>query len=198
MKTPISRPPSEQPLPEQAQKVFTGKIFDVYQWEQTLFNGTTTTFEKLRRPDTVLVIPVTQDDKIILLDEEQPGKVPFLSFVGGRIEEGEDVLAAAEREMLEETGYKAQEYHLMDAIQPISKIEWAVYTFVARGCYKAQEQALDTGEKINLRFISFQEFLDEAAESGFHEIHLAVKVLQAINDPNKMRELQQLMFGPSA
>lgn len=44
----IERPVSRQPIPDHAKCVFKGVIFDVYQWEQKLYNGTTTTFEKLK------------------------------------------------------------------------------------------------------------------------------------------------------
>lgn len=45
-------------IPSHATKVFSGVIFDVYQWEQELFNGNIATFEALRRPSTVIIIPV--------------------------------------------------------------------------------------------------------------------------------------------
>ncbi len=45
-------------IPSHAVKVFSGVIFDVYQWEQELFNGNVSTFEALRRPSTVIIIPV--------------------------------------------------------------------------------------------------------------------------------------------
>ena len=55
-----------QKFPPQAKRVFKGMIFDVYQWEQEMYDGSTHTFEKIIRPDTVLVIPVTEDGKIII------------------------------------------------------------------------------------------------------------------------------------
>ena len=47
-------------MPEHAKKVFSGVMFDVYQWEQEMYDGSTATFEKLTRPDTAQVIPVTK------------------------------------------------------------------------------------------------------------------------------------------
>src|SRR3989344_5648153 len=52
--------------------------------------------------------------------------------------------------------------YLFDAIQPVSKIEWAIYTFIAKGCKKIAEQNLDGAEKIELKFITFDEFIDLA------------------------------------
>ena len=51
---------------------------------------------------------------------------------------------------MEETGYEAQEYVLWKSLQPVSKIEWAVYVFVARGLKKVSDLHLDAGEKIEL------------------------------------------------
>ena len=44
----IQRPKSKQPIPENAKRVFKGIIFDVYQWEQELYNGSKAVFEKLK------------------------------------------------------------------------------------------------------------------------------------------------------
>ena len=52
------------------------------QWEQELFDGTMTTFEKLTRPDTVVVFPTLPDGKILLTEQEQPGKEPFVGAAG--------------------------------------------------------------------------------------------------------------------
>jgi hypothetical protein len=134
----IQRPKSKQPIPDYAKRVFKGVIFDVYQWEQEMYDGTKATFEKLKRPDTVVVFPVLPDGRILLTEQEQPGKEPFIGATGGRVDEGEEILAAAKRELLEESGYEAEKYTLWHAAQPASKIEWAVYLFIAKGLKKLQ------------------------------------------------------------
>ena len=68
----LARPVSSQPIPKHAQTVFAGKIFTVYQWEQRMFDGSTEIFEKIGRTDTVNVIPVLEDGKILLTRQEQP------------------------------------------------------------------------------------------------------------------------------
>ena len=60
-------------IPDNAKLVFKGVIFDVYQWQQELFDGSQATFEALKRPGTVQVIP-TVGDRVLLSYEEQPGK----------------------------------------------------------------------------------------------------------------------------
>src|SRR3990167_5482373 len=140
----IERPKSKQPIPPNAKRVFKGVIFDVYQWEQKMFDGSKATFEKLKRPDTVVVFPILPDGRIILTEQEQPGKAPFIGATGGRVDEGEEVLAAAKRELLEESGYEAEEFILWQAEHPASKIDWVIYTFIAKGLKKVGEMDLDT------------------------------------------------------
>lgn len=191
----IQRPKSKQPMPTHAKRVFKGILFDNYQWEVDTYDGSKKIFEKLKRPDTAMIIPVTEDGKIIIALQEQPHKPPFIGTVGGRVDENEDVLEAAKRELLEETGYKAKKWVLFDAVQPVSKIEWAIYTFIARGCKKIAEQNLDGAEKIELKFVSVEEFINLAVNDDKFGDEFKIKILEAKLDPKKMEELKEL-FKP--
>lgn len=191
----IERPKSKQPLPENAKLVFKGIVFDTYQWEIDGYDGSKKIFEKLKRPDTAMIVPVTEDGKIIIGIQEQPNKPLFTGLIGGRFDEGEEPLEVAERELLEETGYKAKEWLLLDAVQPVSKIDWAVYTFIARGCKKVTEQNLDGAEKIELKFVDFDEFVNIVLQPEFGDLELRIKMLEAKADPNKMAEIKKLITG---
>jgi ADP-ribose pyrophosphatase len=193
----IKRPQSKQPIPSNAKKVFKGIMFDVYQWEQELFDGTKTIFEKLKRPDTVVVFPVLPDGKIILTKQEQPGKIPFIGATGGRVDQGEDILAAAKRELLEESGYEAEEFFLWEARHPTSKIDWVVYTFIAKGLKKVSDLNLDAGEKIELLPMTLDELIEVATDEDtyFAEQEIVVKLMQGKYDEKKKNELKEL-FKP--
>ena len=191
----VERPASKQPMPESAKLVFRGVLFDVYQWEQELFNGQFRTFEKLKRNDASVIIPVTEDGKILVTYQEQSGRVPFTALPRGHIDQGEEPLAAAKRELMEETGYESSNWHLFDAIQPTSKIDWALYFFVARGCRKVKEFEVDGGEKIRTEVLGFDEFLEFAKGPDFAERDIKFRVLEALLDPQKMVALKQQIFG---
>lgn len=193
----IERPKSKQPIPENAKRVFKGVIFDIYQWEQKMFDGTRAIFEKLKRPDTVVVFPVLPDGKIILTEQEQPGKEPFIGATGGRVDEGEDILTAARRELLEESGYEAEEFILWDAQHPVSKIDWVVYTFIAKGLKKVADMNLDAGEKIKLFQVTLDELIDLTVnrKKAFSEQEIVTKLLEAKYNPEKKKELEEF-FRP--
>lgn len=145
-------------IPEQAKRVFEGMIFDVYQWPQALFNGSEHTFEMLKRPDTAVVIAVV-DDKVLVLDDEQPHFGMRQSFPGGRVdpEDDDSIQAAAEREVSEETGYSFQNWRLIRVVQPHLKIEWFVYLWLAWDVADKQAPRLDAGEKIKVHEVPFKD-----------------------------------------
>jgi 8-oxo-dGTP pyrophosphatase MutT (NUDIX family) len=187
----IQRPKTFFNWPEGTKRVFKGKIFEVYQWEQPLFDGGVATFENLKRPDTAEVIPILPDGHILLINQEQPTTGQYLSTIAGRMEEDEEPLAAIQRELLEETGYEAVEWSLWDAYQPVRKIDWAVYTFIAKGLHKVAEPNLDGGEKIDLYPVSLDEFLRLALRGDIVGGQALVEICEAYVNPEKRVALQK-------
>ena len=68
-------------IPDSAERVFEGKTFDVYQWKQEMFDGSMKIFEKLKRNHSVDIVAVSPDGDICIIEEEQPGRAPFLGLV---------------------------------------------------------------------------------------------------------------------
>jgi len=143
-------------IPAEAECVFSGIMFDVYHWPQKLFDGSTATFEMLKRPDTVQLI-IIHEGKVVCQNEEQPNRPMQFRLPGGRVDPGEDWLTAAKRECLEETGLQCKNWKLIAARQPISKIEWFVATFVATEVESKTAPHLDPGEKIEPLLLTWEE-----------------------------------------
>ncbi len=181
-------------IPEHAQKVFDGVIFDVYQWEQELYDGTTATFERLKRPATLLVIPEV-DGKIAIADQEQPHKGKFLSLLGGRQDNDEDPLEGAKRELLEEAGIVSDKWELWKTVEPYNKVVWTIYIYIARNCKKVSSQNVDAGEKITVRELSFDEFIDTVLSEEFCGHELVEQVLRMKLEPKKLEAFKQKILG---
>lgn len=143
-------------IPDAAKCVFKGEIFDVYQWQQKLYDGSFATFERLKRDDTVSVFAIV-DDKIIVLEDEQPDRNMVLALPGGRVDDTDpSILAAAMRETYEETGYRFEQWRLIEVRAPVFKMEWFMYTYIAFGEYTIDKPHVDPGERIIVRLESFE------------------------------------------
>ena len=160
-----------------------------------MFDGSTATFERLKRPDTVGVFPVFPDGSIMLVREQQPGTDTFLSILGGRVESGEDPERAAARELKEESGHEASSLLLWDVQQPVHKIDWAVYTFIAKGVVLVAEQSLDPGERIEIVQVSLDELIDLVSEGKCAVKEVMNRFVEAKYDMAK-REALRLLFSP--
>ncbi len=180
-------------IPPQAKRVFEGIVFDVYQWEQVLLDGkTTTTFEMLKRADSVATIAV-QDGKILVIEDEQPTRPSVLGFPAGRRDPGETALEAAKRELLEETGYRAESWDHYITFEPSHKIDWQLPFFIAKDLHKVQEADPGPGEHITVSWVTFDEFLDIIKDPRFIETHFAYHLLCLSTD--ELEAFRQRLFG---
>lgn len=144
-------------VPSSAKKVFSGVIFDVYQWQQKMFDGSYETFEMLKRPDTVSAILI-KDGKLVALSQLQPSwnKAKY-GFPGGRVDNTDgSPLEAIQREVKEETGMTFNSWKLIEVVQVHEKIEWFHYQYIASDCVAVNIPNVDSGEKIRVVEMTFE------------------------------------------
>lgn len=163
-------------IPQHARITHEGKLFTVYQWDQPLFDGSTTVFERATRPDSVQVLPI-MDGKILVAREQQPDTAPFWGLFGGVIDPGEDPLAAAKRELLEETGLVSDDWELLTTIEFNDKLHWKLPCYVARGCRQVDDPHQEPGERIEVVAVDFPRFIDILCDPECRAKALALHVL---------------------
>lgn len=86
------------------------RIFRVEQIDLRFANGRQARYERLHAtpPAAVMIVPLLDEDTILLIREYAVGVERYeLCLPKGRVEEGEDIFAAANRELMEEVGYGA-------------------------------------------------------------------------------------------
>jgi len=184
-----------KPLPPEAKMVFDGVVYSTWQWEQQLFDGSSATYEGLKRPNTAHIIGVTPDQQILLTKDTQPNRGAVLTPPGGQIEAGEDPAAAAARELLEETGYEAEEIIPWHHYRAHTKIDWTIFAFIGRNVRPVADATPEPGEKIEVRLFSFDEFLELGKDPAFRDRMIRIMLLEALLDPAKKEELSHIIYG---
>lgn len=159
---------------DEAQIAFQGNFFKVWQWPQELYDGSIATFESLSRADTVTILALTKDQQVIMTKQSQPGLGEFLSMPGGVMDEGEMVLQASKRELLEETGYSSDDWYFLFCGQMNSRIDWANFYLVAKNCELVSEKNLDPGEKIEVELFDWERFSKVVKKEEFRQSDFAL------------------------
>jgi len=151
--------------------VYEGQIFRVYEWDQEMFDGSFETFEKVVRRPSVQIL-VVKERKIMIYEEEQPGKGKYISLPGGMVDWDESFENGAKRELLEETGLVGDLVFFERQISG-SVFEWETNYFILKNPIKIQEPKLDNGEKINSFYLSFEEFYEYTQRDDFRNKYFA-------------------------
>ena len=154
-------------------------------YQVTLADGSTRRVEEILKRgvpgDASVVIPITIDGNIIMVVQSRPNTKETVSIElpAGMVDEGENYQETAIREMLEETGYVAEnvyelEWHYQD--QGCSGA--IIKTYVAEGCKKKQEVRLDEGERLQYVEMSYEEIMKKIKSREINDANTKVAMLE--------------------
>jgi 8-oxo-dGTP pyrophosphatase MutT (NUDIX family) len=104
----------------------------------------------VRCRDWCNVVALTPEDEIVLVWQYRFGTDALsLEIPGGVIDEGEDPLEAARRELFEETGYTADAFELLLEVEPNPAIQDnRCFSFLARGARYTGATRFDPMEEL--------------------------------------------------
>lgn len=114
-------------------------------------DGVEATREYVLHPGAVMVIGLLDDGRVVLERQfRHPMQAVMIEFPAGKLDEGEDSLVCAQREMLEETGYSAREWALAGRLAPtVAYSDETIDIWFARGLTPGERQ-LDSGEFLDV------------------------------------------------
>lgn len=116
--------------------------------------------------DSVQILAITSDNMVVTVKQYRPGSEEHcIELPGGGVEKNEDVLAAAKRELLEETMFEGEEISFLfkAPYSPYSTGER--YTFLAWNCKRVEKNLdLDDNEFLKVALVPLNDFLTMAKE----------------------------------
>lgn len=148
-----------------SKEIFKSKIFRFRTDECELPDGRVMpNYYVMEFPDWVNIVPVTEDGKIVLVEQyRQAAGITCLEIPGGSTDPrtGEDPKRAALRELVEETGYVPDEIRLAGAHHPNPAMQNnRMHTYIGFGCRLLEKPSLDPFEDITVVTKTIPEVVD--------------------------------------
>lgn len=143
-------------------QVFDGVLLKVYRDNVSLPDGNPSVREVIRLYGAVGILPVTKDGKVVV---ERQFRYPVnditIEIPAGKLDgPEEDPLAAAKRELLEETGITARQWIPMGFYYPSpAYTDEKILLYMAKDLHFGEQQ-LDEGEFLNVDFVPIQDLVD--------------------------------------
>ncbi|HWJ78176.1 MAG TPA: NUDIX hydrolase [Niallia sp.] len=169
-----------------SEHIFSGRIIQVQVDEVELPNGKTSTRELVKHPGAVAIIAVTDDNKIVMVEQyRKPLEKTIVEIPAGKLEKGEEPSLCAKRELEEETGYDCQSLELISSFYTSPGFaDEIIHVYLAKGLSKKENAAgLDEDEFVNLMEITLEEAQTLIEEQRIFDAKtiFAVQYLQIAN-----------------
>jgi ADP-ribose pyrophosphatase len=146
--------------------IYQGPVFGLRRDEVIEPSGVRTTREVITHPGSVVVLPVLPDGRILLIQQYRHATRQYLwELVAGRMDPGETPKVAAARELIEETGFRAQRLRVfLDVFPTPGFLEERMFILLAEELTAGEAEPEDD-EKIVSRAYRRKQ-LEEMIRSG--------------------------------
>lgn len=128
----------------------------------------------------VIVFAITADGRVVLAHQYKHGiGRELLELPAGMIDEGEEPLQTARRELAEETGYEAAEFELAGTfVTDPTNADTVAHLYIARDATLCRDQQLDPAENIEVRTATFTELREMVRGGQIHSMsHVGAALL---------------------
>ena len=142
--------------------VFKGGFLEVRRDRVRLPDGRPTNREFVVHPGAAAMVPIFPDQRILIERQYRyPVGATFVEVPAGKLDPGESALDTARRELVEETGYRANERAFLTRLHTaIGFSDEAIDVFLCRDLV-ATGQALDDGEFLEIEIVTLGWLVDE-------------------------------------
>ncbi len=163
-----------------SEEIYKGVVCHLYRDRVRLQNGEESVREVLRDCRAVCVLPLDSDGCVTMVSQYRyaHSKV-LLEIPAGKLDEGEDFLEAAKRELKEETGLTAGKYTFLGEIYTTPAfVDEVIYMYLATDLEESGEQQLDRDEFLNVEKIPLDTLVDMTLEGKIRDAKTQAAVLK--------------------
>lgn len=159
------------------------RVFKVRKDACIASDGREGTFFVIEDPDWVNVVAITESSEIVLIRQFRHGTGSVITEIpGGLVDDGEDPLDAAKRELSEETGYRSDNWVALGRSFPNPALQNnTIHHFLALDCVLSGDTNFDEHESI-VTFTSPFHSVREMVQNGQITHSLAITALYFAED----------------
>ena len=162
--------------------VFDGKLLHVYNDVVSLPNGSTSTREYIKHQGAVAVVPVTDENEIIVVRQYRyPIERVTIEIPAGKLDIGEKPLAAAKRELSEETGVECADITYIGGLYPsVAYTDEIIHMYMAKNLVYGDAHT-DEDEFLDVEKIHIDKFVEMIMNGEIMDSKTQAAVLKVAN-----------------
>ena len=158
--------------------------FEIWREEVRLPDGRVIPdYYKFDMPDSCVVVALTEDQQVLVLQQYKHGVGSVIfGLPAGFLAPNEPPLQGIQRELLEETGYRAKEWiDLGSYVRDANRGRGTVHVFLALGAHRVAESNSGDLEEVQIHFMALDELVKAVQNDQVKALGLVVAVLLAKN-----------------
>ncbi|MBO5356714.1 MAG: NUDIX hydrolase [Clostridia bacterium] len=163
-----------------SKQIFDGKVVKLFVDDVELPDGKKAIREIVRHPGAVCVIPIDNDENVIMIKQfRYPFSEVLLEIPAGKLEPNEDPLEAVKRELEEESGVNAQSVEYIGTMYTtVAILDEKIHMYLATGLtYKSAHP--DEGEFLEVEKIPLKTLVDMVMEGKIPDSKTQIAILKA-------------------
>ena len=138
-----------------------GRVFDLVRDDITLPNGVRVTMDVVRHPGAAAIVAMPDPGHLLMVHQYRYAlDADIWEIPAGTLNNEEDPLSCAQRELEEETGFTGNTWHRLGVISPVPGYsDEQIHLFLAEDL-KTGQQHLDQDEMLSVRLVKWSQAIE--------------------------------------
>lgn len=159
-----------------------GRVFDITVENVTFPNGVNIDMDIIRHPGASAIVPITSNEEVVMIKQYRHAVGGYIwEIPAGTFDGKEDPLVCAQRELIEEVGYKAKTWDAIGVVAPgPGYTDEIIHLFMARDLVPTK-QKLDPDEFIELHTVPIKQVISMILEDEIKDGKTITALFRAIH-----------------